>query len=200
MNSIRLGRAELQANKAYAFTVPEAMERPRAGDWMQTSSGSVFWPLDPHADEVHIEDIAAALSMLCRYGGHCHTFYSVAEHCVLLSRAAPKHLKFEVLMHDASEAYLQDVIRPIKSSLTNYRAIEFALEKVIAEKFGLTWPMPDEVKRLDNAILADERDQAMRTPPREWGLTEPALGVNLEFWTPSRAEQEFTRAFYELRV
>lgn len=169
----------------------------RKGDWMQTYTGRQFWPLDPRADEVHIEDIAAALSKLCRYGGQCLRFYSVAEHCVHVAAKAPAGFGFSALMHDASEAYLSDVIRPIKSHLTNYTTIEAGLERVIADRFGFAWPIPAEVKRLDTAILADERDQAMRTPPAPWPqTTEPPLGITLQFWKPKRAEREFMRAFH----
>lgn len=168
----------------------------RKGDWMQTRGGCQFWPLDPRADEVQISDIASALSKLCRYGGQCLRFYSVAEHCVHVANHAPAGFELAALMHDASEAYLSDVIRPIKSHLSNYLEIEAGLERVIAERFGLTWPMPAEVKRLDTAILADERDQAMMPPPVPWSqTTEPPLGVTLQFWSPTRAEHEFLRAF-----
>lgn len=169
----------------------------RKGDWMQTYSGAQFWPMDPRASEVRIGDIAAALSKLCRYGGQCNRFYSVAEHCVHVANHAPEGLKLDALMHDASEAYLSDVIRPIKSFLTSYLEIEAGLERVIAERFRLTWPMPAEVKRLDTAILADERDQAMAPPPMPWPqTTEPALGVTLQFWTPAVAQYEFLNSFY----
>jgi hypothetical protein len=163
---------------------------------MQTVSGRQFWPLDPRPEEIHIEDIAHALSQLCRYGGHCNRFYSVAEHCVHVSRAAPDHLKMQALLHDASEAYLSDVIRPIKSHLANYLTVEAELERAIATRFDLAWPHPPEVKRLDTAILADERDQAMAKPPVPWPqTTEPPLGVALLFWTPQRARDEFMWAF-----
>lgn len=165
------------------------------GDWMQTATGRAFYPLDPRPDEIHLADIASALSKLCRYGGHTRQFYSVAEHCVLLAEKASPEFQLAALMHDASEAYLSDVIRPIKPALANYFAIEARLEKTIAERFNLPWPMPAEVKRLDNAILADERDQAMTRPPQDWKLTEPALGVTLRFWTPEKAAFEFEAAF-----
>lgn len=169
----------------------------RKGDWMQTYSGVQFWPLDPRPEEVRLEDIAAALSKLCRYGGQCRRFYSVAEHCVHMAHAAPKGYKFAALMHDASESYLSDVIRPIKSHLTNYLEIEAELERCIAQRFGLAWPMPPEVKRLDTAILADERDQVMVPPPVPWSqTTEPALGVTLQFWAPHVAENHFLNAFH----
>ena len=169
----------------------------RKGDWMQTITGRQFWPLDPKPEEVFIEDIAGALSNLCRYGGHCLRFYSVAEHCVLLSRAT-ETVALDALMHDASEAYLCDVIRPIKHYLGNYVTLEDALQNVIAKRFGLTWPMSREVKRLDDAILADEQSQVMAKPPADWQLPEPPLGIVLQFWTPKRAKVEFLQRFAEL--
>jgi hypothetical protein len=178
------------------FARPDAATRARKGDWMQTAGGKQFWPLDPRPEEVFIGDIAGALSKLCRYGGQCLQFYSVAEHCVHVANYAPDELKLTALLHDASEAYLSDVIRPIKSHLTNYLDIEAGLERVIADRFGLAWPWAPEVKRLDTAILADERDQAMAPPPVPWSqTTEPALGVTLQFWTPKRARAEFLMAF-----
>lgn len=171
----------------------------RIGSWMQLASGRKFWPLDPRPEEIHIEDIAAALSKLCRYGGHCKRFYSVAEHSVLMAHAAPDGYHLDALLHDASEAYLADVIRPIKSSLTNYHAIEAALERAIGRRFGTRQTTPDAVKHLDNAILADERAQNMEPmpgiPDAEWGARLPALGVTLQFWSPEKAEFEFLAAF-----
>lgn len=169
---------------------------PRKGDWMQTRSGGQVWPMDPRPEEIHIEDIAGALSKLCRYGGQTLRFYSVAEHCVHMALAAPDDMHLAALLHDASEAYLSDVIRPIKRHLTNYETIEAGLERAIAQRFCLAWPMPAEVKRMDTAILADERDQVMATPPVPWSqTTEPPLGVTLQFWTPEKAEFEFLAAF-----
>lgn len=172
---------------------------PRKGQWMQLASGRKFWPLDPRPEEIHIEDIASALSKMCRYGGHCKRFYSVAEHSVLMAHAAPDGYHLDALLHDASEAYLADVIRPIKSSLTNYHAIEAALERAIGKRFGTRQTMPDAVKHLDNAILADERAQNMEPmpgiPDAEWGARLPALGVTLQFWSPEKAEYEFLAAF-----
>lgn len=174
---------------------PSIAPAERKGDWMQTANGRAFYPLDARPEEIHFDDIAAALSKLCRYGGHCHTFYSVAEHCVHIANAASDDCKLEALMHDASEAYLADIIRPIKPFLSNYLDIERNLEQTIANRFGLKWPMPPEVKRLDNAILADEMVQCMVTPPRDWRLVEPPIGVQIQFWTPVKAEYEFRAAF-----
>lgn len=170
----------------------------RKGDWMQTFTGGAFYPLDPRADEIRFADIASALSKMCRYSGHCIKFYSVAEHSVHVASLAPTALKLTALMHDASEAYLTDVIRPIKKYLVEYAGIEATLERVIAERFGLVFPFPAEVKRLDNCILTDEREQNMAAPPKAWDVYEQVepLGITLKFWTPAEASYQFTTAFY----
>lgn len=170
----------------------------RKGDWMQTAHGRQFWPLDPRVEEIHLDDIAHALSMQCRYGGHSLRFYSVAEHCVHVASKAPAGLELSALMHDASEAYLTDVIRPVKAHLANYKEIEANLERRIAERFGLPWPMQTEVKSLDERILQDERAQNMSHVPSPWSCMDndiEPLGVTLHFWSPARARHEFEFAF-----
>src|SRR5438128_12538670 len=98
------------------MTAPHAPAGARdwlRGDWMQTYTGRAFYPLDPRLDDICIEDIAHALSMLCRYGGQCQEFYSVAEHSVLMSYAVnPQHALW-ALLHDATESYMGDLIRPL---------------------------------------------------------------------------------------
>ncbi len=138
------------------------------GDWIQTAHGRQFWPIDPRPDEVFIDDIAHALSMLCRFGGHCLHFYSVAEHSVLLSRAAPPEHKLWALLHDAGEAYLVDVPRPLKPFLAGYREAEDKIMLAICERFGLPAEMPAPLKDLDKRILFDERTQNMATAPVRW--------------------------------
>lgn len=169
------------------------------GGWMQTYTGGVFWPLKPEQSDIRFEDISSALSKMCRYGGHCTRFYSVAEHCVHVASVVSDKHKLTALLHDASEAYLSDVIRPVKPFLQNYYEIEDRLMKAIADRFGITWPLPDEVKRADNAILADERKQNMAfmdVPAEMWGDVLPPLGVTLQFWNPHEAQYQFSTAFY----
>lgn len=85
--------------------------------WIQTFTGKQFWPLTPKAEDVCIEDIAHALAFKCRFGGHCKTFYSVAEHsCRVAEILRPEH-QLIGLLHDAAEAYLPDVAAPIKSAI-----------------------------------------------------------------------------------
>lgn len=173
------------------------MNSQRCGDWMQTATGRQFWPLDPRPEDICIDDIAGPLSKLCRYGGHTTRFYLVAEHCVHVAARAPVHLQLMALLHDASEAYLSDVIKPIKRHLANYEEIEARLEFAIATRFGLMWPWDLEVKRLDLAILGDESDQLMLPHPAPWHLPEPRLGVQVFGWEPAFAEAEFLQAFWK---
>jgi hypothetical protein len=93
-----------EAEKTEACISARDADPSRRGDWMQTFTGRRFWPLDPRGEDVLIEDIAHALSLLTRYGGHCTRFYSVAEHSVLLARAATPENALWLLLHDASEA------------------------------------------------------------------------------------------------
>lgn len=175
----------------------------RKGDWMQTFTGKQFWPIDPRPDEVDIRDIAHALAHQCRYGGHVKRYYSVAEHSVLMCRAAPPPLKKAALMHDASEAYLIDIPRPVKKSLSGYAEIEERLMKVIARVFGFAWPLPPEVKVLDNRILLDEREALMsRAGGDDWFIdadpkAEP-LGVEIIGLSPIAAEWAFRREYIEV--
>lgn len=174
----------------------------RVGDWIQTFTGKRFYPLDPRVDDIDIRDIAHALSMQCRYAGHCNRFYSVAEHCVLLSRFLESEGRLVArwaLLHDASEAYILDVPRPLKPYLVNYKGIEASIMEVVAQTFGLYALMPAEVKRADDRILADEVSQNLG--PLKWDYEPgPKLGVTLHFWTPAEAERAFLARFDELRV
>ena len=183
----------------------------RKGDWMQTYTGRKVWPLDIEPRDVHIEDIAHSLSMQCRYNGHCLRFYSVAEHSVLIARAALPQHKLYALLHDAAEAYLTDVPRPLKPWLVDYYAMEANADNAIMRRFGLG-PQPNSlaslldveavrsaVKELDERILVDERAQIMAPGLRWKGIedVEP-LRVVIEGWPPEKAEQEFLFMFHSL--
>jgi hypothetical protein len=170
----------------------------RQGDWIQTYTGRQFWPLDPRPDEIHIDDIAHALSLQCRYAGHCRRFYSVAEHSVLLARyVSPKNALW-ALLHDASEAYLVDVPRPIKPALTGYKAIENEVMAAVADRFGLSSSMPAEVHDADMRICVDEKAQNM-TPGLMWGIDGlKPIGAKLQFWSPEQAESAFVKTYCDL--
>lgn len=169
------------------------------GGWLQTYTGRVFYPADPRADEVCIEDIAHALSLLCRFGGHCERFYSVAEHSVLCSYMVPPEAAFDALMHDATEAYLVDLPSPVKHSLPEYKSMEEVLWCVILERFPqLAVVTPRSVRQADRDILFSERDQNLKPNPIPWNLEDPGTRINLYFWSPSEAETKFLERFHHL--
>lgn len=123
---------------------------------IRTFTGIYIDIQDPQPEDICIEDIAHALSNLCRFGGHTMRFYSVAEHCLrTVELVEPKH-KLAALLHDASEAYLIDMPSPIKQLLPDYCKIESWLLEVIAEKFGFEYPLPKEVKLADKDMLETE--------------------------------------------
>lgn len=140
----------------------------RNGDWMQTYTGKQYWPIDPRPEDVCIEDIAHALSNLCRYAGHCTKFYSVAEHSVYVSLIVPPEYALQALLHDATEAYIVDVPRPLKRWIKGYADIEEMNWHAIAECFGLPVQMHQSVKDADNAVLLAEKEYIMGPQPAPW--------------------------------
>ena len=124
---------------------------------IRTVTGKYVNVFDPDPETICIEDIAHSLSMQCRFGGHLPDFYSVAQHsmnCAYL--IVDDNQKLSALMHDASEAYLIDVPRPVKLGLYNYKGIENRLMEVIAEKFGFHYPLSQEIKSVDERMLQAE--------------------------------------------
>lgn len=105
--------------------------------YIQTLSGKHFNYLDIQHDDIVIEDIATALSHLCRFAGHLPEFYSVGQHSVLTSHLVPQEFALEALLHDAAEAYLQDIPSPLKRLLPDYQVIEARVDAAIRQKFGL---------------------------------------------------------------
>lgn len=166
---------------------------------MQTFTGRAFWPLDPRAEEVDRLDIAHALGNLCRYGGHVRRFYSVAEHCVLMSLAVSPENALAALLHDATEAYVIDLPRPLKRHFPEYRAAEAKVWTQVATHFGIAEELPAEVHEADNRILLNERDALMAAPPLDWVLGDLApLPVTIRAWSPSEAELLWLRRLGEL--
>ena len=170
----------------------------RHGPWLATFTRGAFWPLDPRASEVHLEDIAHALAMRCRYGGACKRFYSVAEHSVLVSQlVAPEHAMWG-LLHDAAEAYTADVPSPLKQCLPGWKSMEDRIMHVIAERFGLDAAEPAEVKAIDKRIVTDERAALMEPGDREWAQSLPAVGARIVGLPPEQAEAAFLARFSEI--
>lgn len=133
---------------------------------IKTYSGRIVDPFEMTVDDIDLDDIAHALSSICRFGGHTRHFYSVAQHSVYVAeyvchRDPENHVRQKTaLLHDAVEAYLGDLVRPLKRrpEMAVYLEVETELEQVIAKKFGLEWPFPEIVHIADNAVLQAELD------------------------------------------
>lgn len=128
---------------------------------IRTFTGIMFNVFNPKPEDVCIEDIAHALSNLCRFNGHTVKFYSVAEHSLKCAELVPKQHRLAALLHDASEAYLVDLPSPIKIAIPDYINIEDKLMRVIARKFGFEYPLRPEVKSADKTWLSLEWDNLM---------------------------------------
>lgn len=166
--------------------------------WIQTYTGRQFWPLAPRPGDIDIADIAHSLSLQCRFNGHCRSFYSVAQHSVLVSHAVPAEFALWGLLHDAAEAYVSDLPRPLKATAPDFRAAEDRVLQAIATQFGLSWPMPDAVAHADDALLATELRDLMAPPPEPWGLPVPPLAEAITPVAAEVARQLFLTRFAEL--
>lgn len=175
------------------------MTKPYIG----TYTNKKFYFLDPEPNQIFIEDIAQALSMNCRFSGHVSKFYSVAEHCCIIADLV--HMKggstqeiLSALLHDASEAYICDIPRPIKPYLDNYFDMELKIEKVIQEKYNIT-AKTDLINYLDHNICGEEARQLFLHVP-DWVEDFDRLhDVVVKGWTPEKAKEEFIWRFNELQ-
>lgn len=131
-----------------------------------------MYPLEPTEEMIDIRDIAWGLSNKCRFNGQSKHFYSVAEHSIILSRSLPPRYRLWGLMHDAAEAYLPDVTYPIKSHLSNFQQIEENMLKVIASKFNLSWPIPEEVMKKDYILGVNEYMNLIAMPDEAISVME----------------------------
>ncbi|RZD16594.1 MAG: HD family hydrolase [Candidatus Acididesulfobacter guangdongensis] len=168
--------------------------------WIQTYTGKKFDFLNPDADSVCIEDIAHALSNICRYTGHTKEFYSVAQHSVLAVNNVPDEDSLAALLHDATESYLTDISKPLKTLLPQYRKLEYKVYKVITEKFGLPDKLPDSVKEADLRLLATEKRDLLIGEPDEWTIikTVKPYPEKIEPWNPKKSETIFLDLYTDI--
>ena len=192
----------------FSFALIRRFARVAKGDfkmslfWIQTYTGLKFDFVELSAESVNINDIAHALSNICRYTGHTNGFYSVAQHSVLASLYVPKEDAFIALLHDATEAYLTDISKPLKVLLPQYCELEYKVYGVIAAKFGLPYKLPASVKETDLRLLATEKRDLLSKEPDEWTTirTIECYPEKITPWNQDCAEFMFLKKFRELRL
>lgn len=160
------------------------------GGWLDTAN--------PRPEDIQIEDIAHSLSLTCRYGGHCKVFYSVAEHCVAVSRVVPREHQLWGLLHDAAEAYVRDIPSPLKPLLPGYEEVENKVMRAICIRFGLPLEMPSIIRVADKRVLMAEQPIFMGKQVFDWGYREEPAEVDLLGLDHILAEKVFLKRFKEV--
>lgn len=173
------------------------------GNWTQTFTGKKFYGIEPSPDDVDIRDIAHCLAIMPRYNGNTPEPYSVAQHAYYVSLMVPEEDALWGLLHDASEAYVADIVTPVKRHLPDYKAVEERLMAAICRKFWLNPEMPASVKEADYRILVTEANTFFPKEfrPGDWRLDhiEPYKNVNIVPYDSWRtAERVFMNRFNEL--
>ena len=179
-------------------TIQGIGERTARGFGMTTHSGQPFFPLDPHPEEIRIEDIAHALSHQCRFNGHTNKFYSVAQHSCLVAVGlqANRELAFEGLLHDAAEAYIGDMISPMKALCPDFRDIDQKVDSAVRLRFGLPLMMSPEVRHQDlRALATEKRDLLNCGPDVDWGPLPDPWEKTIFTMPPTDAKAMFLEMF-----
>ena len=170
--------------------------------YITTYTGEDFNPIKPDVNKIHIEDIAHALSLMCRANGHFRSFYSIAQHCINCANEAKARgfsdkVQKACLLHDASEAYLSDITRPVKKHLTKYLEIEKCLQDMIYLKFLTSSLSEDElrlIEQIDHDMLICEFDAFMEKNVFD---NVPSMNSkpNFEYYNSKSIKHEFLRIF-----
>ena len=177
----------------------------KMSDGISLLSGAMFNYNKPEESDVTIEDIASALSNVCRFSGHLPRFYSVAQHLCNTSRIVSVPNRFTALMHDTAEAFTNDLPTPLKAALPIFKELEVKIESAMAKKFGFEYPYPEEVKLADTQMLLLEK-KYVKEDNKKWEYYNDVKYEHLKdlvdiehSWQPVRAKREFLERFYELQ-
>lgn len=169
--------------------------------FIATLSGQHIDYSDVRPEHIAIDDIAVALSNLCRFAGHVPEFYSVAQHGVLCSQLTPPEFALEALLHDAAEAYCQDLPSPLKRLLPVYKEIEARLDNAIRQRFNLPLTPSKVIKQVDLMMLATERRDLNLDPGSDWPMLagiSPTTRLTIRPLMPRQARALFLSRFQEL--
>ena len=170
------------------------------GPYIQTYLGNKFYLFDPRPEDIHIEDIAHALSNVCRFAGHVSSFYSVSQHSVLVSQNC--NIPLYGLLHDAAEAYVHDITRPLKyaKGMEVYSKIEKQIIEIIAQRFNLplNFSHYPDIKQADILVLITEARDLMGDPSWTKEFPFPPLKQKIVPLSPKQAKKLFWNRWKEL--
>lgn len=166
-----------------------------------TVSGSYFNFVDVKPNIIVIDTIAKALSNLCRFNGQIEKFYSVAQHSVICSHIVQEEFAMQALFHDAAEAYIGDITKPLKALLPDYQEIEKRVETDIFAKLGIEWPIHPSVKYADLVMLATERRDLFNPDEYEWVILKGIVPAEPTIFPllPDQAYKLFMDRYLELK-
>ncbi|EIC83344.1 hypothetical protein [Serratia sp. M24T3] len=169
--------------------------------WLQTFTGKHLDYTNPCPHVFDKDSIAQGLSHECRFNGQIPQFYSVAQHSVLVSLLVPKHMAWEALLHDATEAFIKDIPAPLKLLLPDYKRVEDRLDKVIRLKYCLPLSMSAEVKKADLIMLATERRDFDMDDGTVWPVLEGITPADFAICplNPAQARAQFLKRWEEVK-
>lgn len=193
-------------DEAAIETMRASVIRKAIGPTILLGSGTYFDFEDPESSEITIEDIAYGLAFEGRCAGQCFSrllqrrvFYSVAQHCVLMSLMVPPELQLQALMHEVGEAVCGDMTAPLKSLNPSFKAIEKRCEAAILKRFGITMTDPVALKQADVRMLATERRDLLLWRGEKWSLTDiEPYDFHITPWPPEQAAEAFLARYAEL--
>lgn len=169
-------------------------------DYVSTFSGNRFYPLAARIDRIAIEDIAHGLAYQCRFNGQTREFYSVAQHSLVVAELVPPPLRMAALLHDAAEAYLGDMVKPLKVLLPAFAELEERVSALIAGAFGIDFADYAPIKRADLIALATEKRDLMPHSSERWAYLDgiAALPARIVPMDPATAKARFLEAYQRL--
>lgn len=166
-----------------------------------TRSGRQVSLLNPQPGQIDIGDIAQGLAYQCRFNGQTSRFYSIAQHSLMVASILPDHLKLAGLLHDSAEAYVGDVVQPLKLLLPEYQAIEHRFARAIGIRLGVNLEHDEEVKQADLVALATEKRDLLPRERCQWEVLEGIKPINRLTlpMNPEQAMESFLNTFFALR-
>lgn len=172
----------------------------RTNPCITTRSGRQVSLTDPKSDQIDIGDIAHGLAYQCRFNGQVSRFYSVAQHSILVASILPDQLKLAGLLHDAAEAYLGDIVQPLKQFLPEFERIEGMFMTVIGDRLGIKLDHHPEVKHADLVALATEKRDLLPREKSDWAVLQGISPINRLILPmgPEEAEEAFYKTFLAL--